>query len=407
MNFIKKTKIILLIIPIIVLLFNLLMVLNPKEMGEASKNGLMLWFNSVLPSLLPFIITTNLLSGLKVINIFGVLFEPFMIPLFGINGNGSFPFAVGLSSGYPLGAKVVCDLRSENLITKTEGQRLLSFVNNSGPLFILGAVASSLLNSIKAGYFILFIHFASAIINGMIFKYYGRSEDNARSLRNKKTSLKEALNSIEQALKEKGFSSILSESLMNSITTVLNIGGFIILFSVIVKALEITNIINVFEKIFSPFLNIFHITPDIFKGLFYGFFEVTGGIQAVSHLPLTKPVILLCAFLISFAGLSIHAQSASFISKTDMKISIYILSKLSHGIITVILGYIAFPFFSFENETAVFYTYTQNPVKNLKASLIVSGITIAVFMFTVLITFIFNRLFSEKKPLRYKGRTLK
>ena len=53
---------------------------------------------------------------------------------------GSFPFIMGIISGYPVGAKIVCNMRSEGKLSKVEAERLLSFTNNSGPLFIIGTV---------------------------------------------------------------------------------------------------------------------------------------------------------------------------------------------------------------------------------------------------------------------------
>ena len=67
-----------------------------------------------------------------------------MRPIFNIDGKGSFCFIMGLISGYPVGAKIACEFRKQNICPKTECERLLSFTNNSGPLFIVGTVGISM-----------------------------------------------------------------------------------------------------------------------------------------------------------------------------------------------------------------------------------------------------------------------
>ena len=61
-------------------------------------------------------------------------------------------------SGYPLGAKLTCDLYNENKISKSEAQRILCFSNNSGPIFIIGTIGTQMLNNSALGYKLLAIH---------------------------------------------------------------------------------------------------------------------------------------------------------------------------------------------------------------------------------------------------------
>lgn len=128
------------LITIIFLLFTLFLVLFSKSNLIAAKNGLTLWANSVIPSLLPFFIASELLTYTNIINIIERLLNKIMRPIFNVPGCGAFAFILGMISGYPVGAKIVTDLRNNDFCTKREGERLLSFTNNSGPLFILGTV---------------------------------------------------------------------------------------------------------------------------------------------------------------------------------------------------------------------------------------------------------------------------
>lgn len=114
-----------------------LLLFSPYNL-PAVKTGLTLWAGSVVPSLFPFFVSTELLMHTNIVYFLGRLLERFMKPLFRIRGEGAFGFIMGLISGYPVGAKIACRFRENQICSKTECERLLSFTNNSGPLFIIG-----------------------------------------------------------------------------------------------------------------------------------------------------------------------------------------------------------------------------------------------------------------------------
>ena len=128
------------ILPSIFVLFTIGLVVFSSSNLYAAKTGLKLWGNNVVPSLFPFFIATNLLSHTNVINLISQKCNCVMRPLFNVPGESAYAFILGLISGYPVGAKIVTDLRNRNLCTKDEGERMLCFTNNSGPLFIIGTV---------------------------------------------------------------------------------------------------------------------------------------------------------------------------------------------------------------------------------------------------------------------------
>lgn len=102
-------------------------ILFPEQSFEASFRGIQLWIEVVFPSLLPFFIVAELLMAFGVVKFIGVLLEPMMRPLFNVPGTGGVVLGMGLASGYPAGTKITSQLRKENAISKTEGERLISF----------------------------------------------------------------------------------------------------------------------------------------------------------------------------------------------------------------------------------------------------------------------------------------
>lgn len=157
------------ILPSLFVAFTICLVLFSKENLSATKNGLLLWANSVVPALLPFFIATELLSHTNVTMAIGRLLNKFMKPIFNVPGIGAYAFVMGIISGYPVGAKIVTKFRQDGLCTKAETERLLAFTNNSGPLFIIGTVGITMFGNtlirIIAIYYTSFImHYCRAFI---------------------------------------------------------------------------------------------------------------------------------------------------------------------------------------------------------------------------------------------------
>ena len=141
------------ILPLIILGFTFALLIFSKSNLPAVKNGLALWANSVVPSLFPFFVSTELLMHTSIVSILGKFLNKYMRPLFNIRGEGAFAFIMGIISGYPVGAKIASNFRKNNVCSKEECERLLSFTNNSGPLFIIGTVGILMFGNTTIRYF--------------------------------------------------------------------------------------------------------------------------------------------------------------------------------------------------------------------------------------------------------------
>jgi sporulation integral membrane protein YlbJ len=343
-------------LPVMVAVFTVFILIFPREMTDAAKTGVNLWFFNVLPSLAPFIIGANLLMALGAVHFIGVLLTPVMKPLFGVPGSGGFAFAVGLMSGNPVGAKIVCELREQNALTKTEGQRLLAFACNCGPLFILGTVAAVMLGNAAAGYYIITAHIAGAVILGLLFKNYKPRENEpyagfgamGRARSPLRAAFYAMLNHRKQSNKPIGQS--LAESVAKTMETLLLIGGFIIVFTVLGAALEIMGVFAALSNAVSP---IFGVDGGIVEGIAKSVLEMTNGANALTAGGGGRTELLALIGAVSWGGLSVHAQAAGYISKTDLSVAVYLLSKLLHAAVSVVIGIILYPVFRPSVERAV------------------------------------------------------
>ena len=116
------------------------MLLFPKDVFNGASKGLLLWFHTVFPTLFPFLIITNLLMSTNCIRLIARLFGPLLNKIFRVSPNGSFAIIAGFLCGYPMGAKISADLTHTKQISPQEGAYLLSFCNNTSPVFIFNFV---------------------------------------------------------------------------------------------------------------------------------------------------------------------------------------------------------------------------------------------------------------------------
>lgn len=315
---------------VLFLMFTLSLILFSASNLDAAKNGLKLWATSVLPTLFPFFIATELLCRTNFVQILGKLLNKFMKPVFNVPGESAIAIIMGILSGYPVGAKVVCNLYENKICSKSEAERLIAFTNNSGPIFILGTVGVALLGNAKLGKTLLISHILSALLVGIIFRFWKKDHVDL-TFRNYKSENKELV-------RVSNLGEILGDAIKQSISTVLLIGGFVVLFSVIISILSSLEILTNLAS----FLAFLGIPYDIALGILSGFIELTNGLSATatcySTLPL--PCILTCSFLLGFGGLSVLLQVFSIISKSKISIKPYLYGKILHGFLSIVLTWV-------------------------------------------------------------------
>ena len=330
-------------LPFIFLIFALCLVLFSSTNLSAAKNGLALWATSVTPSLFPFFIATELLIQTNIPYILGRFLNIFMKPLFNISGEGSFAFIMGVISGYPTGATIATNFRKNNILSKTECKRLLSFTNNSGPLFIIGTVGISMFGSSTIGFLLFVTHLLASISVGIIFRFWKKEK---HSINNSKHYIPQSKTVTFSNLGE-----IIAISIKNATSTILLIGGFVVLFSVIISILKTSNILGIFSNILIPAFNLLHIPTSFISPFLTGILEITNGISLISgiHIKAITINILFAAFLLGFGGISVLLQVLSITSKTDLSIKPYIFGKFLHGILAATYTFLfiqLIPFFN-------------------------------------------------------------
>ncbi len=319
-------------------LITVAMVQYPEIAYRSAISGLKVWWEIVFPALLPFFVISEILMALGVVHFMGVFLEPLMRPLFNVPGVGSFVMAMGLASGYPIGAILTAKLRRQNLCTPTEGERLMSCANTADPLFMVGAVAVGMFGNQKLGVTIALAHYISTIIVGLLLRFYRRGDPITPGIAAAKHGnvFVRALQALYQARQDDGrpFGQVLGDAIRSSVNSLLAIGGFIILFSVTIRILYVVGVINLIALALAAVFKPLGVTEAMLAAITSGLFEITIGTQLASQAaaPLGQR-LMVTSGIIAWSGLSVLAQVASMIQGTGMRMTPFVVARFAHAIL--------------------------------------------------------------------------
>lgn len=239
---------------------------------------------------------------------------------------------MGLICSSPVGAKITLELYENKLVTKNEAERILAFTNNTGPLFIIGTTGILLFGNKIIGYLLLITHILASLTVGIILGIKSRI-NNETSISYNKNYYKDSIIKSESDY-NLDLGSVISTGIKKSIALTIQIGGFMVLFAVIISILNKSNVFNfielLLEKLFIP--------KEFTEGLLTGLMELTAGVNIAANIQTQylSMNIILCAFLLGFSSISVLLQVISVISKSNLKAKTYIYGKLLHGLIAML-----------------------------------------------------------------------
>ncbi len=298
---------------IILLLTFIAFLAFPHYVLMGAKEGLLLWYQIVLPTLLPFLILTSLFVQTNTFELITRFTGHTLSKLFHTSLQGSFVIIIGFMCGYPMGAKVIHDLYEKNYITKNEAQYLLSFCNNTSPMFLISfLIYQIILDKSLLLPCILAIYGAPMILSIFTRRFY---------LNTKKSPLKIVTQYVEQ--NEHSFSVfLLDKCIMSSISLITKIGCYIMLFSIVI------NLISCFTYGSLSFFS--WLLPTL---------EVTNGIHFINNCENLSffDKYIAYIFVTTFGGFCAIAQTKCVLEDTDIPMAPYFLQKIITAIIAVII----------------------------------------------------------------------
>ena len=277
------------------------MIIHPQSTFQGAVSGLKTWAMILVPSLLPFMIISDILVELGVVRLLGILLEPLMRPLFKQPGESGFVVAMGFTSGFPMGAVLTNTLYEKKIVTKDEAGRLLAFTNNSSPLFLLVAIPIGMFNNPHIGIILLIAHYGANLLLGLILGIEEKQNDPHYHFY-WDNSLKDFFGLSKRIHSQLG--TLLGSAVHKSIQNILTVGGFVVFFAVLIQILQETSLFYIITLFFSKLLGFFSINPNLSEALTIGFFEITLGAQkaAQTNTVLNEQLIIV-SLILGWSGL--------------------------------------------------------------------------------------------------------
>ena len=300
------------------------LVLYPAQSMDAGRQGLQLCANVIIPSLFPFFVLSSLVVELGMARYLGQALERLMWPLFRVGGPGASALVLGLVGGYPVGAQTAISLYEKGLCSKEETQRLLAFCNNSGPAFIFGVVGSGVFGSGAIGLLLYLAHMTASLCVGLLFRFYGRNGSPPPKLRN------------DPHFQTTRFYAALTTSIKNSFASALNICAFVVFFSVVIRLLFLCGVMGAAADALACLLAPVGFDQALARQLLTGFLEISSGVTSLSANGSLNGQVSLAAFMLGWAGLSVHCQVLSFMGDSGLSPRTYLTGKALHGILSAL-----------------------------------------------------------------------
>lgn len=297
---------------IIVLFCFALMLLFPKPVFSGASEGLLLWFHTVLPTLLPFIIISNLMIHTSALDLASFLAKPVLCRILGVSPYGSFAVLSGFLCGYPMGAKVTADLIRSGHISLSEGKYLLSFCNNTSPMFIISYIVLQSLNRAELILPSIVLLFVSPLFMSFLFRRFYRPTG----------GFPIPCTDTRHSEGRSFHFGIVDTCLMDGFEAIVKVGGYIMLFSIFIK---LAGLLPIHHPVFS-----FVLLPML---------EITNGIPILCQTVYDpKLTYILVMALSSFGGLCAAAQTSCMIQGTGLKALPYVAQKLATMLVTSLLA---------------------------------------------------------------------
>ena len=304
-NFIKKTFYFILLS----VLF-LCMLIFPKLTVSFASKGLMLWFQTMIPTLLPFMILSSLLIQLRLHRIICRLVSPILMPLFQVRSDCIYCIFFGFLCGFPMGAKIVAELYTNSYISEKEAAYLLSFCNNIGPIYfisivLLGLPTKTYLPFLLGMYGIPFFY-------GLVLRYTYYRNLSEKTISNLPFQAPMSDSLTAKTGSSESFFLFLDNSIISSLNAITRLGGYMIIFNLCACIPYL--LCNQFPLLFCTFNCLL---------------EISSGIQHTLHTSLSMLSKILIIFpSLMFGGISCFAQTNSMIKDTGLSMITYTFHKI-------------------------------------------------------------------------------
>ncbi|MBQ9806852.1 MAG: hypothetical protein IJW49_10170 [Clostridia bacterium] len=303
-------------------LFCLLLIFKNGEIAsDYIHRGLLLCAKSVIPSLFPFMVLSELLiSGGMGERIIGKIASP-LSRLFRLPPSAISAVLLGLVCGFPIGAKTVAGAYRQGRLSRQDAERALCISNNPSSAFVVAAVGTSLWENTRFGV-VLYLTVISVsllwgLADGVLQRKRTEPQMGAVQVRNDTEYLKGA--------------KLFTESIRSATGGILSVCAYVVFFSALMGALS------------AIFLDLG--APKLLSSISFSILELSQGVSHAPDVGNTVQAAILSAFACGWSGLSVHCQVISVCDGLDLSFRRYFLAKLVQALLCAAVFAVLLQFF--------------------------------------------------------------
>lgn len=291
----------------------LLFFTHPGTAASGCTLGLTLWYTAVLPSLLPFMILSNLMIATGIFRYLAPLYAPVLKRIFRISEDGCYAVLLGFLCGFPMGAKVIADLVREKHISPEEGDYLLGFCNNVSPAFFLNYICLLKLSFPSVPWKLAALFYGIPLAYGLLTRpFYHFPHVSVRGGQTSRYPASGSSSMKKQASLHRLDFPMLDACIMDGFSTITRLGGYIMLFTILVQFLRLLPLSASALAFLSALL------------------EISCGADQTAALS-TLPDVYRAAFVCTgaaFGGLCICAQTQSVLTGTPLSVGTWLKGRV-------------------------------------------------------------------------------
>lgn len=271
----------------------ILIIIIPKTISDGIRCGINLCLHQVIPSLLPFILITNIMINYDSASALSKLFYPFLHKIFGVTKNGCFAVIISYLSGFPIGAKTIGQLYKTRQISKKEASHLMTFCNNCSISFAVNYLGLYCLKGSMDTITIILFIFAPPLLVGIINQFFFQYDTCIIINNNAKVNI-----------------------VKSTLLTLGKISIYVICFCIIAQLLQLFSF--------------------IYKNQLLGILEITTGLSAITSGQLSFSILCSAFICCAFGGFCTMFQAFSFIEDNTIK-KYYIYGKIEQCFILIVM----------------------------------------------------------------------
>lgn len=290
------------------LALSVLFLKNADHVNAAVGQGILLCVNTMIPSLFPFMVISELIVRTDMGRVVARAFSWLLRPLLGLSEGGVCAVVMGVLCGFPVGAKTAADHYRAGGMSVREFQHVLCFCHWPSVAFLLGVVGASVFGNSRVGWILLALGLVSSLIVGVLFRFLLPRRVQGEVLPVRSVTRPRA-------------ASLLPDAVSAAAGSMLGVCATVVLFSALV------GVIDEYAAAWS--------LDGGARTALLGVLELSTGVRACARVASAECAFLLCAAMLGWGGLSVHCQVLAVCDGCPVSLGVFWLSRALNALLMV------------------------------------------------------------------------